>query len=307
MNILEIKHLEKKYPTGTHALKDVSLAIRKGELFALLGPNGAGKTTLIGIVCGTVRQTGGTILVEGKDAEKNWKHIRQLIGYVPQELNLNQFDTVWDTLVYQRGFYGRPKDDTLLTKILKDLTLWDKKDALIRELSGGMKRRVLIGKALTNEPKILFLDEPSAGVDVELRKEMWDFVRHLKEQGVTIVLTTHYLEEAELLADRIGIIRQGEISLVEEKQKLLDRFGEKTLTLILEKPIDALPDSLKKFDIVLSENKATLIYRYSKGQTNITDLLETLRTERIPYRDMETTTSSLEDIFLQLIEDKVKG
>lgn len=304
MPILQIKNLEKKYTNGVHALKNITLNINKGELFALLGPNGAGKTTLIGIVCGTVRKTDGTITVDGHDAEDDWRAVRQLIGYVPQELTLNPFDTVWDTLFYQRGFYGRPRNDALLTKILKDLSLWDKKESMIRELSGGMKRRVLIGKALTNEPQILFLDEPSAGVDVELRKGMWDFVRELKSQGVTLVLTTHYLEEAELLADRIGIIREGKLAFVEEKQALLDQFGEKTLTLFLEKPMDFIPTSLERFDVVLSENKDTLIYRYSKGQTNVTDLLKTLHNERIFYQDMKTATSSLEDIFLQLIEKK---
>ncbi len=304
MPILEIKDLEKKYTNSVQALKNVTLNINKGELFALLGPNGAGKTTLIGIVCGTVRKTGGTIMVDGHDAESNWRAVRQLIGYVPQELTLNPFDTVWDTLFYQRGFYGRPRNDALLEKILKDLSLWDKRRSMIRELSGGMKRRVLIGKALTNEPRILFLDEPSAGVDVELRKGMWDFVGKLKTEGVTVVLTTHYLEEAELLADRIGIIREGELAFVEEKQALLHRFGEKTLTLFLEKPIDTIPPSLKGFDLILSENKKNLIYHYSKGQTNVTDLLKNLHSERIFYQNMETATSSLEDIFLQLIEKK---
>lgn len=304
MDILKIKNLEKKYDSGTHALKNINLTIREGELFALLGPNGAGKTTLIGIMCGTVSKTGGTIRVGEYSADTDWREVRCLIGYVPQELTLNPFDTVWDTVFYQRGFYGRPRNDALLEKILRDLSLWEKRTSAIRELSGGMKRRVLIAKALTNEPKILFLDEPSAGVDVELRKGMWDFIEKLKAQGVTIVLTTHYLEEAELLADRIGIIREGDLSLVAEKQDLLDQFGEKTLTLLLEKPLEAIPDSLKDFNVVLSEDKNSLIYHYSKGQTNVTDLLKTLHGERIFYRDMETATSSLEDIFLQLIEKK---
>jgi ABC-2 type transport system ATP-binding protein len=307
MNILEIKNLEKKYDSGTHALKNINLTIRQGELFALLGPNGAGKTTLIGVVCGTVSKTGGTIRVGKYNADKDWRAVRHLIGYVPQELTLNPFDTVWDTIVYQRGFYGRTRNDALLEKILSDLSLWEKRTSMIRELSGGMKRRVLIAKALTNEPEILFLDEPSAGVDVELRKEMWDFIKNLKSQGVTIVLTTHYLEEAELLADRIGIIREGKLSLVAEKQNLLDQFGEKTLTLILEKPLETIPASLKDFNIILSENKDTLIYHYSKGQNNVTELLKTLHSERIFYRDMETAVSSLEDIFLQLIEKKEGG
>lgn len=304
MNILEVKNLTKKYTNGVHAIKKVSLDIKQGELFALLGPNGAGKTTLIGVICGTVQKTSGEIRVGDFDAEQDWREVRKLIGYVPQELTLNQFDKVWDTVTYQRGFYGRPRNDALLEKILKDLSLWEKRTSMIRELSGGMKRRVLIAKALTNEPRILFLDEPSAGVDVELRKGMWDFISTLKAQGVTIVLTTHYLEEAELLADRIGIIREGKLAFVEEKQKLLDQFGEKTLKLILEAPLKTLPDSLKEFSVTLSDNGKALLYHYSKGQTNVTTLLETLRTENIIYRDMETATSSLEDIFLQLIEKK---
>lgn len=304
MNILTIKNLEKKYANGVHAIKNITLSIQDGEIFALLGPNGAGKTTLIGILCGTIQKTSGTILVGKYDAEKDWRNARKLIGYVPQELTLNQFDTVWDTIFFQRGFYGRSRNNTLLEKILRELSLWDKRASTIRELSGGMKRRVLIAKALTNEPKILFLDEPSAGVDVELRKEMWAFIRTLKSQGVTIILTTHYLEEAELLADRIGIIREGTLFNVSEKQELLDQFGEKTLTLILKNPLDVIPSSLKDFDLFLSEDKKTLLYHYSKGQTSVTDLLEALRNEQILYHDIETATSSLEDIFLQLIEKK---
>lgn len=304
MDILQVRNLEKRYSSGTQALKSITLTIQRGELFALLGPNGAGKTTLIGILCGTINKSNGLIRVKEYDSESDWREIRRLIGYVPQEITLNPFDTVWDTIVYQRGFYGRTRDDALLEKILRNLSLWEKRTSTIRELSGGMKRRVLIAKALTNEPEILFLDEPSAGVDVELRKGMWDFIENLKSQGITIVLTTHYLEEAELLADRIGIIREGELSLVAKKQDILDQFGKKTLTLILKESLETIPASLKRFNVVLSEKKDMLVYHYSEGQTNITEFLEALNNEKISYRDMETATNSLEDIFLQLIKKK---
>lgn len=302
--ILNISHLEKKYENGVHALKDVSLSIRAGELFALLGPNGAGKTTLIGIVCGTLRKTSGTVTVDTFDAEQEWRTVRSLIGYVPQELTLNQFDSVWDTLHYQRGFYGRERNDTLLEKIIRDLSLWDKRHTPIRELSGGMKRRVLIGKALTNEPKILFLDEPSAGVDVELRKEMWEYVRALKENGTTIVLTTHYLEEAEMLADRIGIIRQGELVLVSETQKLLSRLGKKTYTFRLTHPLTALPKELDRSGITLAEDGKSIVVHCTEECPSIESLLDTLCRHHISLADIDTQKDSLENIFLTIIEKK---
>lgn len=302
--VLDISHLEKKYENGVHALKDVSLSIRAGELFALLGPNGAGKTTLIGIVCGTLRKTSGTVTVDALDAEREWRTVRSLIGYVPQELALNQFDSVWDTLRYQRGFYGRESNDALLEKIVRDLSLWDKRHTPIRELSGGMKRRVLIGKALTNEPKILFLDEPSAGVDVELRKEMWEYVRALKENGTTIILTTHYLEEAETLADRIGIIRQGELILVSETQKLLNRLGKKTFTFRLTHPLTTLPKELARSGITLAEDGKSIIVHCTEECPSIESLLDTLRRHHISLADIDTQKDSLEDIFLTIIEKK---
>lgn len=303
MNILKLKNIGKTYETGVHALKNVSLTVKQGEIFALLGPNGAGKTTLIGIVCGTIAKSSGTITVLGKNIDTHWRYARQNIGLVPQELTLNPFDSVIDTLRYQRGYYGKPKDAALIEQILKSLTLWDKRTSIVRELSGGMKRRVLIGKALTNEPKILFLDEPTAGVDVELRKGMWDLVRNLKKRGVTIVLTTHYLEEAERMADRIGIIRQGTLGIVDETQALLDRFGEKQVSFTLTQPLYKIPVSLAQYDLQLSKETDTLVYHYSKGQTNIPLLLESLKKEGVAFTDMETSTSSLEDIFLQLIHD----
>lgn len=304
MNILNISHLEKKYENGVHALKDVSLSIQTGELFALLGPNGAGKTTLIGIVCGTLRKTSGIVTVDALDAEREWRAVRSLIGYVPQELTLNQFDSVWDTLRYQRGFYGRERNDALLEKIIRDLSLWDKRHTPIRELSGGMKRRVLIGKALTNEPKILFLDEPSAGVDVELRKEMWEYIRVLKENGTTIVLTTHYLEEAEMLADRIGIIRRGELVLVSETQKLLNRLGKKTYTFHLTHPLDTLPKELRYPDIHLGKDGKSIVVHCTKECPSIESLLDTLRKQHISLADIDTQKDSLENIFLTIIEKK---
>lgn len=302
MNILELNNVSKTYQGGVRALKNTTLAVKEGEVFALLGPNGAGKTTLIGIVCGIVEKSSGKITVLGKDLDTHWRVARQNIGLVPQELTLNPFDTVLDTLRYQRGYYGKPKNDALIEEILKSLALWEKRGSIVRELSGGMKRRVLIGKALTNEPKILFLDEPTAGVDVELRKGMWDLVTDLKKRGVTIVLTTHYLEEAELMADRIGIIREGKLGIVDETQALLDRFGEKQMSFSLAKPLQDIPDALRKYDLKVSDGKNSVVYHYSKGQTNITQLLEDFQKEGILFTDIETSTSSLEDIFLQLIE-----
>lgn len=257
--IISIKNLSKKYDSGTHALKDVSLDIREGEIFALLGPNGAGKTTLIGATTGIVTHTSGSINVMGKDVVKDYRFTRSMIGLVPQEIHLDIFLSVEQILANQRGFYGKPKNPKLLERIMKQLSLWDKRHDETRFLSGGMKRRVLIGKALTNEPKILFLDEPTAGVDVELRKDMWRIVKELKQQGTTIILTTHYIEEAELLADRIGIINGGELMLVEEKETLMRRMGEKTLVLHLEKPIDHIPNTLEPiiwFDQKMDPNSA---------------------------------------------------
>lgn len=284
MNILELNNVSKTYQGGVRALKNTTLAVKEGEVFALLGPNGAGKTTLIGIVCGIVEKSSGKITVLGKDLDTHWRVARQNIGLVPQELTLNPFDTVLDTLRYQRGYYGKPKNDALIEEILKSLALWEKRGSIVRELSGGMKRRVLIGKALTNEPKILFLDEPTAGVDVELRKGMWDLVTDLKKRGVTIVLTTHYLEEAELMADRIGIIREGKLGIVDETQALLDRFGEKQMSFSLAKPLQDIPDALRKYDLKVSDGKNSVVYHYSKGQTNITQLLEDFQRGHLVYR-----------------------
>lgn len=303
MHVLTLKNVNKIYANGIKALKNASLSVREGEVFALLGPNGAGKTTLIGIICGLVQKSSGDITVLGKNLDTHWRHARQNIGLVPQELTLNPFDTVLATLTYQRGFYGKPRNNALIKEILTSLSLWEKRDAKVQELSGGMKRRVLIGKALTNEPKILFLDEPTAGVDVELRKGMWKLVRDLKKRGVTIVLTTHYLEEAELMADRIGIIRDGELGIIDTTRSLLDRFGEKCISFTLKTPLDKIPHSLEKYKLQLADGAQKLVYHYSKGQTQITDLLKDLKKEGIMFTDVDTQASKLEDIFLQLINE----
>ena len=271
-NQIEIKDLSKVYDNSFNALKKISLKVKQGEILALLGPNGAGKTTLISIICGIVTPSSGTVTVDGFDIIKDYRETRSRIGMVPQELNLESFETVFDTVSYSRGLYGKPPNPEHIEKILKDLSLWDKKDQRLKQLSGGMKRRVLIAKALSHEPKILFLDEPTAGVDVELRKEMWEVVDSLRKTGVTIILTTHYIEEAEAIADRVGVINQGEIILVEEKKELLKKMGQKTLTIELQERIEEIPKSLEKYNLNIGDNRMYLNYTYSlnEKQTGIT-------------------------------------
>ena len=301
--IISVANLSKTYGSGFKALKNVNLDINRGEIFALLGPNGAGKTTLISIICGIANLTEGRVTVGGRDINADYRAARSLIGLVPQELHTDSFETVWATTSFSRGLFGKPKNPAHIEKILKDLSLWDKKDSMIRTLSGGMKRRVMIAKALSHEPQVLFLDEPTAGVDVELRKGMWEVVRELRAAGVTIILTTHYIEEAEEMADRIGVINKGEIILVEEKAKLMDKLGKKRLTLHLQHRIDALPESLAPYNLELCESGATLIYDYDtkSEHTGITSLLSDLRNAGIRYSDIDTTQSSLEDIFVDLV------
>ena len=279
VNQIVINSLSKVYDNGFNALKKVSLEVKQGEILAMLGPNGAGKTTLISIICGIVTPSSGTVMVDGFDIIKDYRETRSRIGMVPQELSLESFETVFDTVSYSRGLYGKSPKPEHIEKILKDLSLWDKKDQRLRQLSGGMKRRVLIAKALSHEPKILFLDEPTAGVDVELRKEMWEVVDTLRKTGVTIILTTHYIEEAEAIADRVGVINQGEIILVEEKKKLLKKMGQKTLTIELQESINEIPKSLEKYNLNIGDNKMYLNYTYSlqEKQTGITNLLQDLK------------------------------
>ena len=301
--IISIANLSKTYASGFAALKDVNLEIRQGEIFALLGPNGAGKTTLINIVCGIVNPSGGTVTVAGHDIISDYRAARSIIGLVPQELTTDAFESVWATTNFSRGLFGKPADRGLVERVLRDLSLWDKKDENIMALSGGMKRRVLIAKALAHEPRILFLDEPTAGVDVELRKDMWATVRSLRESGVTIILTTHYIEEAEDIADRIGIISKGEIILIEEKAELMRKLGKKQLTLQLQKKLDAIPEALGGRQLSLSEDGMDLTYTYdTQGErTGITTLLAELSQAGIKFRDLQTTQSSLEEIFVGLV------
>ncbi len=300
---IEVSGLEKTYASGFKALKGVDLTIRRGEIFALLGPNGAGKTTLISIVCGIVNATGGRVLVEGHDIVAAPRQTRSLIGLVPQELTTDAFETVWDTISFSRGLFGKPADPAHIERVLKDLSLWDKRDNKIMSLSGGMKRRVLIGKALSHEPQILFLDEPTAGVDVELRRDMWLLVRRLREQGVTIILTTHYIQEAEEMADRVGVINRGELILVEDKAELMRKLGQKRLVLQLQEPLLAVPPALQRDDIRLVDGGAELVYSYDAkaGRTGITTLLGDLATAGIRFTDLRTEQSSLEDIFVNLV------
>jgi ABC-2 type transport system ATP-binding protein len=301
--MISIANLSKTYGSGFKALGNINLDIRRGEIFALLGPNGAGKTTLISIICGITNPTTGTVSVGGHDIIKSYRAARSQIGLVPQELHTDAFETVWATVSFSRGLFGKPKNPAHIEKVLKDLSLWDKKDARIVTLSGGMKRRVMIAKALSHEPQVLFLDEPTAGVDVELRKGMWEVVRTLQASGVTIILTTHYIEEAEEMADRVGVINKGEIILVEDKAGLMQKLGQKRLTLHLQHRIEAVPPALAPYNLELSEQGCELIYHYdTKGErTGITSLLSDLRAAGIKFSDLETVQSSLEDIFVSLV------
>ena len=300
---IAISNVVKTYASGFQALKGINLEIRRGEIFALLGPNGAGKTTLINIVCGIVNPTSGSVLVDGHHFENEYRAARSLIGLVPQELSTDAFETVWSTVSFSRGLYGRAPNPAYIEKVLRDLSLWDKKDSKIMTLSGGMKRRVMIAKALSHEPKILFLDEPTAGVDVELRKGMWEVVRTLQAAGVTIILTTHYIEEAEEMADRIGVINKGEIILVEDKAGLMQKLGKKHLKLYLQGKVEAIPEALAAYKLELSEDGRQVTYSYdTKGErTGITSLLSDLRNAGIRISDLDTTQSSLEDIFVSLV------
>jgi ABC-2 type transport system ATP-binding protein len=304
-SIISVQNLNKTYATGVTALKDVSLDIARGEILALLGPNGAGKTTLISVICGIVTKSSGSVVVDGHDNVTGFRAARQLIGLVPQELSLPIFEKVWDAVAFSRSLYGKARDDAYLEKTLRALSLWDKKDAQIRTLSGGMKRRVLIAKALAHEPRILFLDEPTAGVDVGLRKDLWNVVGDLRNSGVTIILTTHYIEEAEELADRVGVINKGGLVLIEEKAALMRKLGRKRLTLDLVKPLKAVPKSLVSYGMVLGDDGKTLRYDYDtrNGSGGIAGLLEKLATAKINYNDLHTEQSSLEEIFMGLLQD----
>lgn len=304
--IVSISDVSKTYASGFTALKSISLDIHKGEIFALLGPNGAGKTTLINIICGIVRASTGHVVADGHDIVADYRKARFKIGLVPQELTTDAFETVWATVTLSRGLFGRGHNPAHIEKILKDLSLWEKKDSKIMTLSGGMKRRVMIAKALSHEPTILFLDEPSAGVDVELRRDMWEMVRSLRAKGVTIILTTHYIEEAEEMADRVGVINKGEIILVEEKKMLMRQLGKKEITLELAQPISAIPDSLAHHKLELSDNGHELTYSYdTQGErTGITTLLQDLARTGIRFKDLNTRQSSLEDIFVNLVRER---
>ena len=304
-NQIIIKNLSKVYDNGFSALRDINLEIKKGEIFAMLGPNGAGKTTLISIICGIVKPTMGTVLVEGFNIIDDYRETRSKIGLVPQELTLEQFETVFNNVSYSRGLYGKKPDPLHIEKVLKQLSLWDKKDLILRQLSGGMKRRVLIAKALSHEPQILFLDEPTAGVDVELRQEMWKVVKSLRETGVTIILTTHYIEEAEAIADRVGVINQGEIIIVEQKKELLKKMGQKKLIVELQHELDLVPEKLKKYNLIIGSNKMSLNYTYNlrEKQTGITNLLQDMKDSGLKLRDLKTEQNNLENIFVSLVRE----
>ena len=304
--VISVANLSKTYASGLRALKNINLDIRRGEIFALLGPNGAGKTTLIGIICGIVNPSEGTIRVDGHDIVEDYRAARSLIGLVPQELTTDAFESVWNTVSFSRGLFGRAADPVHVERVLKDLSLWNRKDSKVMTLSGGMKRRLLIAKALSHEPRILFLDEPTAGVDVELRQDMWKLVRSLQASGVTIILTTHYIDEAEEMADRIGVISKGEIILVEEKAELMRKLGRKQLTLQLHEPLARIPTGLSAYNLELANNGTELIYTYDEqvGRAGITALLQDLTGASIRFKDLHTTQSSLEDIFVTLVTDR---
>jgi ABC-2 type transport system ATP-binding protein len=306
MSVLTVSGLSKTYATGFHALKDVNLEIRRGEIFALLGPNGAGKTTLINIICGIVTASTGTVHADGHDIVRDVRAARASIGLVPQELTTDMFETVWSTLTFSRGLFGKPRDPAVIEKVLRDLSLWDKKDAKIMTLSGGMKRRVMIAKALSHEPTILFLDEPSAGVDVELRRDMWEMVRKLRASGVTIILTTHYIEEAEEMADRIGVISKGSLIVVEEKTALMRKLGKKQLTLQLQAPLAAIPTGLAGLPLELAKEGSELVYSFDTqaSETGIAGLLRKLNELGIEFKDLHTQESSLEEIFVSLVRSR---
>jgi ABC-2 type transport system ATP-binding protein len=302
--LISIQNLSKTYASGFNALKNINLEIGGGEIFALLGPNGAGKTTLINTVCGIVNPTSGTVTVDGHDIAKDPRAARAMIGLVPQELTTDAFETVFATTSFSRGLFGKPRNDDRVEEVLKDLSLWDKKDSKIMTLSGGMKRRVLIAKALAHDPRVLFLDEPTAGVDVELRKGMWQTVRRLRESGVTVILTTHYIQEAEEMADRVAVINHGEIIVIEEKKSLMQKLGKKQMTIELHEPVAQLPASLAEFSLELSTSRQEITYTYdTQGErTGITALLRELAAAGISFRDLHTTQSSLEDIFVNLVK-----
>jgi len=304
-NQISINNLSKVYKNGFNALKSVNLNIKKGEIFAMLGPNGAGKTTLISIICGIVKPSSGKVTVDNFDIIDDYRETRSRIGLVPQELTLEQFETVFNNVSYSRGLYGKKPDPQHIEKILKQLSLWDKKDQRLRQLSGGMKRRVLIAKALSHEPSILFLDEPTAGVDVELRQDMWKIVEELRATGVTIILTTHYIEEAEAIADRVGVINQGEIIVVEDTKELLKKMGHKKLTVDLQEEISKIPDSLDKYKLVLGKNKMSIDYTYNvqAEQTGITNLLQDIKDAGLKLKDLKTEQSTLEKIFVSLVKE----
>ena len=305
-NQILINNLSKVYDNGFNALKNINLKIRKGEIFAMLGPNGAGKTTLISIICGIVNPTSGNVSVDDYDIIKDYRETRSRIGLVPQELTLEQFETVFNNVSYSRGLYGKKADPNHIEKVLKQLSLWDKKDLKLRQLSGGMKRRVLIAKALSHEPTILFLDEPTAGVDVELRKEMWQVVENLRKTGVTIILTTHYIEEAEAIADRVGVINQGEIVVVDETKELLKKMGHKKLTIDLQEKISQIPTTLQKYNLSFTPDLMSLNYTYNvqAKRTGITNLLQDLKDAGLKLKDLKTEQSTLEKIFVNLVREK---
>lgn len=304
--IISVQNLTKTYANGFNALKGVSIDIEEGEILALLGPNGAGKTTLISIICGIVTPSGGRVLAGGHDVVSDFRRTRALIGLVPQELTTDQFETVWNTVSFSRGLHGKPVDPAHIEHVLRELSLWDKKDFMLRQLSGGMKRRVLIAKALSHEPRVLFLDEPTAGIDVNLRKDMWQVVRRLRENGVTIILTTHYIEEAEEIADRVGVIDGGKLLIVEDKVTLMEKLGAKQLILDLAEPLEAVPDALAAFQLRLADNGGSLIYDYDgHDQTDrVASLLQAIAAAGIGFKDISTRQNSLEDIFVSLIGER---